>query len=97
MLVIRLAKILMVAALAAFAFLAAYDNVVDYGANYEFVRHVLSMDTIFPDDSLKHRAITDPRLWRAAYSTHHPAAGPDPLPPAHGGRAPPLRARAPRA
>ena len=62
MLAIRLAKILMVAALAAFAFLVAYDNIVDYGANYEFVRHVLSMDTIFPDDALKDRAITDPRL-----------------------------------
>jgi predicted small integral membrane protein len=69
MLVIRLAKILMVAALAAFAFLVAYDNIIDYGANYEFVRHVLSMDTIFPDDSLKDRAITDPSLWRAAYAT----------------------------
>jgi predicted small integral membrane protein len=68
MLVIRLAKILMVAALAAFAFLVAYDNIVDYGANYEFVRHVLSMDTTFPEDALKDRAITDPRLWRAAYA-----------------------------
>jgi predicted small integral membrane protein len=62
MLVIRLAKIVMIAALAAFAFLVAYDNIVDYGPNYEFVRHVLSMDTIFLHDALKDRAITDPRL-----------------------------------
>ncbi len=55
MLIMRLAKIVMVAALAAFAFLVAYDNIVDYGANYEFVRHVLSMDTVFPDDALKDR------------------------------------------
>jgi predicted small integral membrane protein len=68
MLVIRLAKIVMIAALAAFAFLVAYDNIVDYGPNYEFVRHVLSMDTIFLHDALKDRAITDPRLWRAAYA-----------------------------
>jgi predicted small integral membrane protein len=27
------------------------------------------MDTIFPDDALKDRAITDTRLWRAAYAT----------------------------
>jgi predicted small integral membrane protein len=42
MLLIRLAKIVMVAALAAFAFLVTYDNIVDYNSNYEFARHVLS-------------------------------------------------------
>jgi len=46
MLVIRLAKTLMIAALAAFAFLVAYDKIVDYGANYEFLRHVQSMDIL---------------------------------------------------
>jgi predicted small integral membrane protein len=35
----------MVAALAAFAFLVSYDNLVDYRSNYQFVQHVLSMDT----------------------------------------------------
>jgi len=69
MLIIRLAKVMMVAALAAFAFLVAYDNIVDYGANYDFVRHVLSMDTTFPDNTLKDRAVTNPSLWRAAYAT----------------------------
>jgi predicted small integral membrane protein len=75
MLVIRLAKVVMVAALAVFAFLVAYDNIVDYGANYEFVRHVLSMDTTFPDNTLKDRAITNPSLWRAAYTTIIAAEG----------------------
>jgi predicted small integral membrane protein len=42
MLTIRLAKILMIAAVGAFAFMVTYDNIVDYGSNYEFVRHVLS-------------------------------------------------------
>jgi predicted small integral membrane protein len=65
--VIRLAKLLMVGALAAFAFLVTYDNIVDYGANYQFVQHVLSMDTTFPDNTLKDRAITNPQLWQAAY------------------------------
>jgi predicted small integral membrane protein len=68
MIIIRLAKIVMAAALAVFAFLVAYDNIVDYDANYEFVRHVLSMDTTFPDDALKDRAISDPRIWQAAYA-----------------------------
>jgi predicted small integral membrane protein len=68
MLIIRLAKIVMVAALAAFAFLVAYDNIVDYDSNYEFARHVLSMDTTFPGNALKDRAITDPQTWKAAYA-----------------------------
>jgi predicted small integral membrane protein len=68
MLVTRLAKVLMVGALAAFAAVVTYDNIVDYGANYQFVQHVLSMDTTFPDNMLRDRAITDPALWKAAYA-----------------------------
>jgi len=45
MVLIRLAKVTMVGSLAAYAFIVAYNNVVDYGSNYQFVRHVLSMDT----------------------------------------------------
>ena len=67
MLVVRFAKIVLVAAIAAFAFVVAYDNVVDYDSNYEFVRHVLSMDTTFLHNALMHRVITDPQLWTAAY------------------------------
>jgi len=68
MLLVRLAKILMVAALAVFAFLVTYNNVIDYDSNYEFVRHVLSMDTTFPGNALRDRAITDPRAWQLAYA-----------------------------
>jgi predicted small integral membrane protein len=67
MLAVRFAKVALLAALAAFAFIVTYDNIVDYDSNYEFVRHVLSMDTTFPNNALLHRAITDPRLWTAAY------------------------------
>ena len=42
MVLIRLAKVTMVGSLAAYAFIVAYNNVVDYGSNYQFVRHVLS-------------------------------------------------------
>ena len=63
----RLAKIAMVASLAAFALLVAFDNIADYGANFEFVRHVLSMDTTFPGNALMYRAVTTPGLWHAAY------------------------------
>jgi predicted small integral membrane protein len=67
MILFRLAKIAMIAALAAFAFVVAYDNLVDYDSNYEFVRHVLSMDTTFPNNGLMGRAITDTRIWTIAY------------------------------
>lgn len=75
MLIVRLAKIAMTAALAAFAFIVTYDNIVDYGTNYEFVKHVLSMDTTFPGNRLMHRAITDPALWRLAYAAIIAAEG----------------------
>ena len=64
---IRIAKITMIAALAAYALIVAYDNIVDYGSNYEFVSHVLSMDTTFEGNQLKHRAISNETMWRAAY------------------------------
>jgi len=68
MVLLRLCKIAMIAALAAFAFVITYDNVVDYNSNYEFVRHVLSMDTTFPNNALMGRAITDKRIWTIAYA-----------------------------
>jgi predicted small integral membrane protein len=68
MVIIRLAKAAIVAALASYALLVAWNNVVDYGSNYEFVRHVLSMDTTFPGNALMHRAISDETMWRLAYA-----------------------------
>ena len=73
--IVRLAKVAMVAALAAFALLVAYDNIVDYGSNYEFVRHVLSMDTTFPGNRLRDRAIVDETVWRAGYAAIIAAEG----------------------
>jgi predicted small integral membrane protein len=67
MLIVRLAKVLLIGALASYAFIVAYDNIVDYDSNYQFVRHVLSMDTTFPDNALMHRAITDESVWSAVY------------------------------
>jgi predicted small integral membrane protein len=67
MLAIRLVKIAMVVSAATFALLVAYDNVAGYNANYEFVRHTLRMDTVYPDNALKSRAIMSPVLWTLAY------------------------------
>ncbi|HYP85989.1 DUF2165 domain-containing protein [Variovorax sp.] len=64
---IRLLKIAMVLAVGLWALLIASDNLVDYDSNWQFVRHVLSMDTVFPDNRLRWRAITDPRLQALGY------------------------------
>lgn len=69
MVVTRLAKVTTIAALAAYALIVAYDNIVDYGSNYEFVKHVLSMDTTFAGNVLKDRAIANEKIWQAAYAS----------------------------
>lgn len=68
MIIVRLTKTFMTAALAAFAGIVTYDNIVDYGSNYAFVQHVLSMDTTFPGNALMGRAITDPEMWKLGYA-----------------------------
>jgi predicted small integral membrane protein len=51
-----------------FALLAGVDNVIDYGTNFAFVQHVLSMDTTFPGNKLLWRAITSDWVHHAAYA-----------------------------
>ena len=68
MLIIRLSKIALVAAIAFFATLVAFGNITDYDTNFAFVQHVLSMDTIFPDATIKYRAITSPVMHHIAYN-----------------------------
>ena len=63
----RIAKVVMVGSLALFAFVVTFDNLIDYDSNFEFVRHVLSMDTTFPGNALQYRRVTSPVLWNAAY------------------------------
>ncbi|MBZ6075555.1 DUF2165 family protein [Microvirga puerhi] len=64
---IRLSKTIMVAAIALFATLVGFGNITDYGTNFAFVHHVLDMDTLFPDTTIRYRAITSPALHQAAY------------------------------
>jgi predicted small integral membrane protein len=67
MCITRAAKIAMVAAIAALATLVAFGNITDYGTNFAFVEHVLSMDSVFPGSTIRYRAITNPALHHAAY------------------------------
>jgi predicted small integral membrane protein len=67
MIIVRLCKVALVAAVALFFTLVTVGNVTDYGSNWQFVQHVLSMDTTFPDSKLHWRAITDPVVQQAVY------------------------------
>ncbi len=67
MILVRSCKIALVAAVALFFTVVAFGNITDYASNWQFVQHVLSMDTIFPHSALHWRAIADPAIQRAAY------------------------------
>jgi predicted small integral membrane protein len=64
---IRLLKTSMVFAVGLWALLVAVGNILDYDSNWHFVQHVLSMDTVFPDNALKYRAITNPTVQGLGY------------------------------
>lgn len=64
---VRASKTVCVALIGGFATLVALNNVLDYGSNFEFVRHVLSMDTTFEGNQLMYRAMTSPGLHHVAY------------------------------
>ncbi len=68
MLIARYAKSVMSLSLAAFLLLVTFDNITDYGSNFAFVRHVMSMDTTFPGNALMYRSVTMPALWHLAYA-----------------------------
>jgi len=68
MLILRAAKIAMVAAIAAFATVVAFGNITDYDTNFVFVQHVLSMDTVFPRSTITWRALANPMLHHVAYA-----------------------------
>ncbi len=66
---IRVSKIALVGASAFFLLLVVFNNLTDYGSNFEFVKHVLSMDTTFPGNAGMWRAFTSPLLHHAFYAT----------------------------
>lgn len=65
---IRASKILLIVGIGCLALVVAFNNVVDYQSNFLFVQHVMSMDTVFPGNVVKYRAITEPLLHSIAYA-----------------------------
>ena len=53
---------------ALYAALVAFNNIADYAVNFEFVAHVLMMDTTFADNQSMWRAINAPLVHHAAYA-----------------------------
>jgi predicted small integral membrane protein len=64
---LRILQALFTAYIGLFAASVVLNNIADYGTNHRFVRHVMSMDTIFTDCKLKGRRITMPWAHHAAY------------------------------
>src|SRR5260370_34907443 len=64
---LRAIQVMGVAAIGLLTALACLNNLMDYNSNFALVQHVLSMDTTFPEGSLRWRAITSPTLHHAAY------------------------------
>lgn len=72
MLATRLVKIALLAASAFFLFIVVINNAVfDYSSNYAFVKHVLSMDTLFSGESQTWRAFPAPSPEDNSYWLHH--------------------------
>jgi predicted small integral membrane protein len=53
---LRVSKISLVFAVALFYSFVVFNNLTDYNSNYQFIRHVLMMDSTFPNNR---------GMWRA--------------------------------
>src|SRR5579863_8577219 len=64
---LRVSKAALVFAIALFNTILVLNNITDYGSNYEFVRHVLMMDSTFPGNHLMWRAVHSPPVYTVFY------------------------------
>jgi predicted small integral membrane protein len=65
----RLSQTSLVAACALYMLLVVFNNLTDYGSNYQLVEHVLAMDTTFPGNAGMWRAITNPMIHHIFYAS----------------------------
>ncbi len=66
---LRIAKILLVFAVAIYYSLVVFNNITDYNSNYQFVRHVMMMDSTFLGNRGMWRAVNSPAWHTAFYVT----------------------------
>ena len=63
----RYTKIILSAAAACYLILVCFNNTFDYGANFQFVAHVTSMDDVFSHERNGWRALTSPVAHHVLY------------------------------
>ncbi|MGA9981577.1 MAG: DUF2165 domain-containing protein [Candidatus Sulfotelmatobacter sp.] len=63
---LRVAKMLLVFAVSVFYSFVVLNNTTDYESNYQFVRHVLMMDSTFPGNRGMWRALNSP-AWHTFF------------------------------
>jgi predicted small integral membrane protein len=63
----RAAKLMLVAGIALFYTLVVFNNLTDFNSNYQFVRHVLMMDSTFPGNHGMWRALPSPAFHMIFY------------------------------
>ena len=63
----RAAKVLLLAGIALFYTLVVFNNLTDFDSNYQFVRHVLMMDSTFPGNHGTWRAMSSPAIHLIFY------------------------------
>jgi predicted small integral membrane protein len=64
---LRVSKAVLVFAIALFYTILVLNNITDYGSNYEYVRHVLMMDSTFPGNHVMWRAVNSPLIHTLFY------------------------------
>jgi predicted small integral membrane protein len=64
---LRVSKTVLVFAIAVFYTFLVLNNITDYGSNYEFVRHVLMMDSTFQGNHGMWRAVNSPLVHTVFY------------------------------
>ena len=64
---LRTTKLLLVLGLALLYTLVVFNNLTDYDSNYQFVRHVMMMDSTFPGNHGMWRALNSPAMHTVFY------------------------------
>ncbi|MBV4487387.1 DUF2165 domain-containing protein [Pseudomonas sp. SWRI153] len=64
---IRYSKVILMAYISFFGLLVMFQNFTDYQANYNYVAHVLSMDTTNASKNVMYRSIESPMIHHRIY------------------------------
>jgi len=65
----RLSKLVLIAAVAVFLSLTVFNNIIDYKTNFQFIKNIVSMNSVFLSHQNSWRSITIPILHHWLYWT----------------------------